>query len=200
MPQVLGLSILLENAVDEPQSIRARWLCLQCESSLGFREPLQRSTSALNVRVALRNRSLSCDDDLGSGATQSLGNSPQQQKVLPRHALRTTPANKLDAPILPNLGTAPHQHHPDLRGALDVRSAAGLQVGSFDFNRAQDSGALHFLAHSKLGKLLRGAIAYGDSSVLENHQIRGTLRTLQDLLRRLAPSQIDGADFTTEVK
>ncbi len=110
------------------------------------------------------------------------------------------PLVQFNAPILTDLRTAAHQKQPDSAGALHVRSAAGLEIGAFDLDGAQDSAAVHFLAYPNLRKLFRSAVSHGYGTIFEDHPVHGALCTLADCVGRLGTVEIDRGDFAAEMK
>ncbi len=92
-----------------------------------------------------------------------------------RDAFRAASADKFNAPVLADFRAATYQDHADLPGALDVRSAAGLQIGGFDFDSAQDALAVDFLSHAEFRKFIRGAVADVHRAIFEDNRIRGAL-------------------------
>jgi len=81
-----------------------------------------------------------------------------------------------------------------------VSAATRLQIGAIDLNRAQDSSALHFLAHTHHRKLLLRAVTHIDRPIFENDAIRGALRTFQNFEGRLGAAQIDRTQLRAEMK
>src|SRR2546427_7027694 len=102
-----------------------------------------------------------------------------------RDALCASTANKFDAPILADFNTAAHQHGADLAGALNVRPAARLQIGGFDFNGAQYAFAVEFFSHAELRQLVRGSVAHADGTILEDNLIRSALGAFEYCFRWL---------------
>src|SRR6202158_6064185 len=102
------------------------------------------------MRVALRKRAFGSGHHFFRSTLQFFGKASQELKVAPGEALRPAAADKFDAPILPDFRAAADEQHTDLAGALDVRAAAGVQIGGFDLNGAEDAVPLDFFAHAGL--------------------------------------------------
>src|SRR5260370_36920322 len=92
-----------------------------------------------------------------------------------RGASCPTAADKFNAPVLADFRAATYQDHADLPGALDVRPAAGLQIGGFAFDSAQDALAVDFLSHPAFRKFIRRAVADLHRAIFEDNRIRAAL-------------------------
>ena len=87
-----------------------------------------------------------------------------------------------------------------MRRPAHVRSATRLQVGAFDLDRAQNSGALHFLAHAHLREFFLRAVAHVDRTVFENDAVGRALRTFEDFESRFRTANVDRTQFGAKVK
>src|ERR1700674_496626 len=152
------------------------------------------------MRVALGKRAFRSGHYLFRSTPQFLGKASQELKVAPSEAFRAAAADKFDAPILADFRAAADEEHADLAGALDVGAAAGLQVGGFDLDGAEDAVPVDFFSHAELRQLVRGAVAHVDWSILEDNLICGSLRALEDFLGRFRAPQIDGTQFASEME
>ena len=131
------------------------------------------------MRVALGKRALRSGHYVFRGALQFFGKASQELKVAPGEALRTSAADKFDAPILADFRAAADKEHTDLPGALDVGAAAGLQISRLYFDDAEDAVPLDFFSHAELRQLVRGSVAHVDRAILEDNLVCGALGALQ---------------------
>src|SRR3989449_11347835 len=117
-----------------------------------------------------------------------------------RDALCASTATKSDAPIRADLNTAAHQHDADLAGPLNVRPAARLQIGGFDFNGAQYAFAVDFFSHAELRQLVRGSVAHVDRTILEYNLIRSALGAFQHCFRWLGSAHGNRGELATKLR
>ena len=79
-------------------------------------------------------------------------------------------------------------------------SATGLQIGGFDFDGAQDTVVVDFLANAEFRQLIRSAVADRDGAVLKNNLICRALCPFQNFFGRFGAAQIDGANLGSEME
>src|SRR5207248_344325 len=84
--------------------------------------------------------------------------------------------------------------------ASHVRSATGLQLNTFNLDRAQYSLAVHFLPNAKPRQFLCCSITNAHAAVFKNHLICRALRAFQNFFRRLLPAHVDRANFHPQMK
>src|SRR5579859_7894203 len=104
------------------------------------------------------------------------------------------------APVLTYLGAASNEQRAYLCGSAHVRTTAWLQIGAFNLDRAQNSGAIHFLAHTHLRELFRSAVAHVDRPVFEDDAIRGAFCAFEDFRCRLGATEINRTQLGAEMK
>src|SRR5262249_42757279 len=124
----------------------------------------------------------------------------QPHEVMARQTRGADAADELDAPILTNLRAPTNENRADLAGAPDVRAPARLQVNAFDLDRAKSAFAIHFLAHTALGKLFDRAIAQAHAAVFEDDPVGGKLCPIENVFGGLRTAQIDAAHLLAEMK
>src|SRR5437016_5064841 len=90
-----------------------------------------------------------------------------QFRVLSSSGFGAATADKLHAPILTAFCAASNQNQAKLSSMAQMRSAAGLQIDSRDFDRAKNAFAINFLAHTACGKFFRSAVTHGDLTVFK---------------------------------
>src|SRR6266704_6747324 len=189
-----------ENTRDKAESARAALRGLQGKCGFRFGQALQHGAKVFEIAVALRKRTRRRSDNIFGSAVQFFSGLAKQQKILAGGVFHAATANKLDAPILTNLGAAAHQNQADLAGALDVGSATGLQIGGFDFDGAKDAVASDLLSNAEFQQLIRGAIPDRDGAVLKNNLICRALRPFQNFFGRFGAAQIYGANLGSEME
>src|SRR5579885_3284835 len=118
------------------------------ESERGFRhgELLHDGSRGFVVGVALLEDACGGEGQFLSGAGELLGGLLQEREIAACHATSALATNEFDAPVLAHFVAAADEQAAYLAGAADVSAAAGLEVGSGDFNGAECAFALDFLA------------------------------------------------------
>src|SRR5260370_23670206 len=160
-----------ENARNDAEAMRTWRRGLQRERGFRLRQALEHGAKVLEVGVAFRECGRSSGNEVLGSAAQFFGGLTEQLEIMTRGAFRAAAADEFDAPILADFAAAPHQEHTDLAGAPDVRAAAGLQIGGFDFDRAQDALAGDLFSHPQSGKFVRRSLAHDHRASLEHELI-----------------------------
>jgi len=122
-----------------------------------------------------------------SGA--AIGNHPRAA------AFRPATAYKFDAPNPGDFGAAAHQHGANLAGALDVGSAAWLQIGALNFDRGEDL-PVDFFSHRRVATIRPRAVPDGDRPILEDNLICGALGAFKNFLVVFGTAQCQSCTFS----
>ena len=173
---------------------------MQCECGFRFGQALQSGAITLEISVALRENAFGNGRDFLRGAAQFIGRLAQAHKIMARDAFGAAAAEKFYAPILADFGTTAHEERADLASALDVSAAARLEVGSFDFDGAENTFAVDFLSNANLRQLVGRAIANVDGAVFKNDFVCGALGAFQYFFRWFGAAQVDRANFGSQME
>ena len=173
---------------------------LQGKCGLGFGKTFLQGSHHLEVGIAFRHRTRGGRHQVFGSAAQFLHGPPQQFEIMARDAFRAATANKFHAPILAHFRAAPHQYDANLPSALNVRTAARLQIRAFDFDGAEDAFAVDFLANALLRQLVRGSVTDIDRAILKDNSICGALGSFKNFISRFRTSQINRAHFRPQME
>ncbi len=161
----------LNDAGNEPGSVRTARSRLQDDRGLGLSETLGRELRSLMECVAFAQNPVGRRRNIRRGAVETFRDVAQKLKIAVRCAPGALAANKLDAPILANFGTAADQEQTDLPSRFEMRPSTGLKIDAFDLDGSQDSCAVDLLPDTQLREFLRGTIPHRNGTIFEDHLI-----------------------------
>src|SRR5581483_998780 len=190
----------LDDALDDAKAVAVRRSRLQSERGFRHGELLHDGSRGFVVGVALLEDACGGEGQFLSGAGEFLGGLLQEREIAACHATSALATNEFDAPVLAHFVAAADEQAAYLAGAADVSAAAGLEVGSGDFNGAECAFALDFLADAESRQLGAGAVANGNGAVFEDDGVGGAFSAFEDVIRGLRATQIDAGGIGAEMK
>ncbi len=190
----------LDDALDDAKAVAVGRGRLKSERGFRRGELLHDGSRGFVVGVALLEDACGGEGQFLSGAGELLGGLLQEREIAACHATSALATNEFDAPVLAHFVAAADEQAAYLAGAADVSAAAGLEVGSGDFNGAECAFALDFLADAESRQLGAGAVANGNGGVFEDDGVGGAFRAFEDVVRGLRATQIDAGRIGAEMK
>jgi hypothetical protein len=190
----------LDDALDDTKAVTVGRGRLKSEGGFRHGKLLNDGSRGFVVGVALLENAAGGERQFLSGAGEFLGGLLEEREIAACHAASALATKEFDAPVLAHFVAAANEQAADLAGAADVSAAAGLEIGSGDFNGAECAFALDFLADAESRQLVAGAIANGDGAILEDDGVGGAFGAFEDVVRGLRATQIDAARIGAEMK